>query len=158
MNDDKLDKILGFSVGELSQTIPVDDIEIEEPSAPKHDLVEYNNKESQLPDNVDISSDKYKDYCEARNTIYGLLERGRVALENALEVAKLSEHPRAYEVVGGLMRDNALLTKQLVDLQKIFNDQQPKKSTKEASYTQNNIHITSGNCSDDISTILSNLK
>lgn len=160
MNDDKLDKILGFSVGELSKTLDLGvDIEEEvEQSAQKYDVVIYDTKESQAIESIDVESDIYKDYCEARSTIYGLLERGKVALENALEVAKLSEHPRAYEVVGGLMKENALLAKQLVELQKVFVDKKQSSKSNQISYTQNNIYTQSGNCEDDISTIINNLK
>ena len=41
-----------------------------------------------------------KDYEYARSNFYNVIESGTEALEQMLEVAKASEHPRAYEVAG----------------------------------------------------------
>ena len=42
--------------------------------------------------------------------------KGQEALNAALEVAKQSEHPRAFEVVGNLMKQLADVNQQLMDL------------------------------------------
>jgi ABC-type proline/glycine betaine transport system substrate-binding protein len=44
------------------------------------------------------------------------LVTGQNALYSALEVAKQSEHPRAYEVVGNLMKQLADVNQQLMDI------------------------------------------
>jgi hypothetical protein len=44
--------------------------------------------------------------------------QGEDALMGALEVAKASEHPRAFEVVGNLMKQLADVNQQLLDLHK----------------------------------------
>jgi len=56
------------------------------------------------------------DYENTRNNLYALLNKGKTALEHALEVAQSSEHPRAFEVVGGLMKQLSDINHQLVDL------------------------------------------
>lgn len=56
------------------------------------------------------------DYDKTRNNLYTLLQQGQDALNHALEVAKASEHPRAFEVVGGLMKQIADINHQLMDL------------------------------------------
>jgi len=56
------------------------------------------------------------DYTVARNNLRVLLQQGQVALTDALEVAKQSEHPRAFEVVGNLMKQLADVNQQLMDL------------------------------------------
>ena len=44
--------------------------------------------------------DKEIDYNYARENYYNLIERNQDAIEEMLEIAKQSEHPRAFEVVG----------------------------------------------------------
>ena len=56
------------------------------------------------------------DYDTARDNLRELLITGQNALYSALEVAKQSEHPRAYEVVGNLMKQLADVNQQLMDI------------------------------------------
>lgn len=56
------------------------------------------------------------DYDRTRNNLHALLAQGQQALNHALEVAKQSEHPRAFEVVGNLMKQVADINTQLMDL------------------------------------------
>ena len=56
------------------------------------------------------------DYDYVRNNMRDLLATGSDALLDALEVAKQSENPRAYEVVGSLMKNLADMNQQLLDV------------------------------------------
>lgn len=58
------------------------------------------------------------DYETTRSNLHSLLTQGQDALFHALAVAKNSEHPRAFEVVGGLMKHVADINHQLLDLHK----------------------------------------
>ena len=58
-----------------------------------------------------------KDYEYQRENFYKLVERGSVAIEGILELAKEGEHPRAYEVAGNLIKQVAEVTEKLGDLQ-----------------------------------------
>jgi hypothetical protein len=63
------------------------------------------------------SNDKIEnDYDVTRNNLRELLSTGQAALTHALEVAKQSEHPRAFEVVGNLMKQLADVNQQLMDI------------------------------------------
>ena len=57
------------------------------------------------------------DYKYSRENFYSLVERGQDAIDGILEVAKEGEHPRAYEVVGQLIKNVAEVTEKLADLQ-----------------------------------------
>ena len=46
-----------------------------------------------------------------------MVERGTDAVEGILELAKESDHPRAYEVAGNLIKQVAEVTEKLGDLQ-----------------------------------------
>ena len=56
------------------------------------------------------------DYDKTRNNLHTLLATGQEALMHALEIAKSSEHPRAFEVVGNLMKQLSDINSQLLDL------------------------------------------
>jgi hypothetical protein len=58
------------------------------------------------------------DYEYARNNLRGLIENGKVAMENIIFLAKEGESPRAYEVVGQLIKTLAETNKDLLDLAK----------------------------------------
>lgn len=79
------------------------------------------------------------DYEVSRNNMRVLLQQGQEALNNALEVARQSEHPRAFEVVGNLMKQLADINQQLLDLhsQKQKLDE-PSKAEKAKQVTNNN--------------------
>lgn len=62
----------------------------------------------------------------ARRNIRDLIDKGSIAVDNLLQVSKESEHPRAYEVVAGLMKTMADLNKDLLELQKRKKDLQPQ--------------------------------
>ena len=71
------------------------------------------------PSNVQVietSSKIESDYDKTRDNLNELLLKGKEALETALTVAKQSEHPRAFEVVGNLMKQIADINTQLMDL------------------------------------------
>ena len=72
------------------------------------------------------------DYDTTRANLRELLTTGQSALLHALDVAKQSEHPRAFEVVGNLMKQLADVNQQLMDLhqQKAKLDAPKNKDTK----------------------------
>ena len=57
------------------------------------------------------------DYDYQRQNFYNLVERGNDAIEGILELAKESEHPRAYEVAGNLIKQVPEVTEKLGQLQ-----------------------------------------
>jgi hypothetical protein len=69
------------------------------------------------------------DYKYARENLYGVIEKGTEALDTLIELAKASEHPRAFEVVSQLTKTLVDANKDLLDIQKKVKDL--KKSEKE---------------------------
>ena len=61
--------------------------------------------------------DMDSDYKYSRENFYNLIERGQDAIDGILEIAKEGEHPRAYEVVGQLIKNVSEVTEKLADLQ-----------------------------------------
>ena len=68
------------------------------------------------------SDDISKDYSYTRASLYSLLEKGQEAIDGALEVAQSSDHPRAYEVAGNLIKNVSEVAEKLIDLQKKMKD------------------------------------
>jgi hypothetical protein len=69
-----------------------------------------------LPETKGIEENVDRDYDTARNNLHKLPNQGQDALYHALEIAKQSEHPRAFEVVGNLMKQLADTNEQLLKL------------------------------------------
>ena len=71
------------------------------------------------------------DFKYSRENLYHIIERGQDALDGILQVAKETDHPRAYEVAGQLLKTNADNAEKLVNLQTT------KKKVKESSGPKN---------------------
>ena len=54
----------------------------------------------------------------SRANYYNLIEKGNEALDGILEVAKESQHPRAYEVAANMIKNLSDVTEKLMILQK----------------------------------------
>jgi len=106
-------------------------------------------------DIVTHKNDKLEsDYETTRTNLHVLLIQGQDALNHALEVAKASEHPRAFEVVGGLMKHVADMNTQLLDLHKKKQSiEAPDKKTQ--TTTNNSIFVGS---TTELSKMLNDLR
>lgn len=58
------------------------------------------------------------DFEYSRRTYYDLIEKGQAALEQMIDVAQAIEHPRAYEVVSGMIKNISDVNDRLMDLHK----------------------------------------
>jgi hypothetical protein len=70
----------------------------------------------------------------SRANYYNLIEKGNEALDGILEVAKESQHPRAYEVAANMIKNLSDVTEKLMILQKQQKDLIPKE---QQAQTQN---------------------
>lgn len=79
------------------------------------------------------------DFDTTRGNLRILLQQGQEALQKSLDVAMQSEHPRAFEVVGNLMKQLADINQQLLDLhQQKQKLDEPSKAEKAKQVTNNN--------------------
>ena len=95
--EDKVNEILG-----VETKAPVQQKEFK-PLVPR---MEDKNKE-----------DVDNDYKYSRENYYNLIERGQDAIQGILDIANESQHPRAYEVAGNLIKQVADTVDKLQDLQ-----------------------------------------
>ena len=96
----------------LSEVLDINPIEIETTT----EIVEL---KSSVDDDADF----------ARGNIRNLIEKGNKAMDDLLLVANASEHPRAYEVAAGLMKNLADLNKDLLEIQKRKKDLSPQEAS-----------------------------
>ena len=85
--------------------------------------IEYHSTEI-----VEVKTPVEDDAEFARQNIRTLIEKGNSAMDNLLLVANASEHPRAYEVAAGLIKNLADLNKDLLEIQKRKKDLDPSQA------------------------------
>jgi hypothetical protein len=96
----------------LSEALNTEPIEI-------NPIIEIQSTEVTSPNQVE------DDANFARSNIRDLIAKGNTAMDQLLAVAKESEHPRAYEVAAGLIKNLADMNKDLLELQKKRKDLTP---------------------------------
>lgn len=98
------------------------------------------------------------DYEATRANLHAILQQGQDALIHALSVAKQSEHPRAFEVVGGLMKHLSDINHQLLDLHKkkqVLDRPKDDESKEQTNVTNNSIFVGS---TADLSKMLDDIR
>jgi hypothetical protein len=83
------------------------------------------------------------DYEYSRATYYELIEKGRESLDLMIEVARESEHPRAFEVLSNMIKGIADVNDKLMELNKITKSITEEKSGGAKEITNNNVFIGS---------------
>ena len=110
--DDKLNDIFDVQGKIVEQALPVVVAD-----QPKKEVI------SGVPNDESIDAD----YEYARENLKLFIEQGKVAMENIIFLAKEGESPRAYEVVGQLIKTLSDTNKDLLDLGKKVKDLKNKK-------------------------------
>lgn len=83
------------------------------------------------------------DYDYSRATYYELIEKGKESLDLMIEVARESEHPRAFEVLSGLIKNLADTNDKLMDLNKKQKDLKEPSKNEAKQITNNNVFLGS---------------
>lgn len=83
------------------------------------------------------------DYEYARGNLKGLIESGKVAMENIIFLAKEGESPRAYEVVGQLIKTLAETNKDLLELGKKVKEARGKEKDSSPQHVTNALFVGS---------------
>jgi hypothetical protein len=96
-----------------------------------------------LPAVKDRGESIVNDYKYARENLYGLVERGQDAIEGILDVAKETEHPRAYEVAGQLLKTVGETAEKLLDVQKKLKDLEKDDEEKKIGTQHNHLYVGS---------------
>jgi len=83
--------------------------------------------------------DQEDDYQLARSTLRNLIYKSENTLDDMIELAKNSEHPRTYEVAGQLIKTVSDVAKDLIELQKKVKDLKDGDPVSAKNVTNNNV-------------------
>ena len=108
-----------------------------------NDIVQPEVVEKKIDKIKAVADDIKKDYDYTRGNLYSIIEKGQEALNGVLELAQESEQPRAYEVVGQLIKSVSDATDKLMDLQKKLKDVEEDKVVKGPSTVNNALFVGS---------------
>tara|TARA_A100001388_G_C28751478_1_gene492435 strand:- start:874 stop:1269 length:396 start_codon:yes stop_codon:yes gene_type:complete len=103
------------------------------------DLVEV-EKEKAI---VEVPEDVDNDYKYARENLYGVIEKGSDALDTLIDLAKASEHPRAFEVVSQLTKTLVDANKDLLEIQKKVKDLKKEDEKEQPQQVTNALFVGS---------------
>ena len=84
-------------------------------------------------DEADLSQDLTDAYQQSKENLQGIIDQGKEAMEEILQVAKAGQHPRAFEVYGGLLKNMVDANKELLAIQKQMREMDGK--SKETTNT-----------------------
>ena len=93
------------------------------------------------------------DYDYSRATYYELIEKGKESLDLMIEVARESEHPRAFEVLSGMVKNISDVNDRLMDLNKKQKEMTAPTKHEAKQITNNNVFLGS---TTDLQRILKN--
>lgn len=57
-------------------------------------------------------------YAQSKENLQGIIDQGKEAMEDILQIAKAGQHPRAFEVYGTLLKNMVDANKELLNIQK----------------------------------------
>ena len=92
---------------------------------------------------VVVDKDIKDDYEFSRETYKNLIKVGTMSLETLAELARESEHPRAFEVLSKSIKDIGDTTEKLMALQKANKELTREEREEVKKLTQNNVFIGS---------------
>lgn len=122
----------------LNETFNIDDSEQVIHSEVKEVTTEIIQNEKRS-----VIDDIKKDYEYTRGNLYSIIEKGQEAINNVLELAQETDTPRAYEVVGQLIKNVSDATDKLIDLQKKIKDLDEVKPQKGPTNVTNALFVGS---------------
>ncbi len=96
------------------------------------------------PSDAQLIDETEEDYRYARDRIKKLIETSEIAIESMACLASDAEHPRAFEVLGTLIKQASEMNQQLLDLQKQRKElvqTEDSKSGEGGSTTNNAIFV-----------------
>ena len=108
-------------------------LDIEPVDDPKNNKVEK----------IEKKDDPTLDYEYSRGNLYSLIEKGQEAINGILDVAQGSDHPRAYEVAGQLIKNVSDATDKLMTLQQKLKEVNAEEKKGPTNVTNNALFVGS---------------
>jgi len=93
------------------------------------EIVKVEKQESSIVEtNSELKHDLEDAYQQSKDNLQHIIDQGKDAMEEILNIAKNSQHPRAFEVYGTLLKNMTEANKELLNIQKQMRDISGAKS------------------------------
>ena len=120
-------------MSEIFDVTPVEKLEVK--SVEKKEL---------LPVSPETLNDDLGDaYQQSKENLQGIIDQGKEAMEEILQIAKAGQHPRAFEVYGTLLKNMVDANKELLNIQKQMREMDNKIKDKSGTQIDKAIFIGS---------------
>jgi hypothetical protein len=91
----------------------------------------------------DMKQDLTDAYQQSKENLQGIIDQGKEAMEDILEIAKAGQHPRAFEVYGTLLKNMVDANKELLNIQKQMRDMDEDKKKQSGTTIDKAIFVGS---------------
>lgn len=78
-------------------------------------------------DEPDLKADLADAYRQSKDNLQDMIDQGKEAMEDILQIARAGQHPRAFEVYGTLLKNTVEANDRLLKMQKEMRDMDGKK-------------------------------
>jgi hypothetical protein len=109
----------------LSEVFDVEPLkEVKEEKKEKLPVLQQNYNEP------DMKQDLTDAYQQSKENLQAIIDQGKEAMEEILQIAKVGQHPRAFEVYGTILKNMVDANKELLAIQKQMRDMDPKSKSE----------------------------
>lgn len=91
----------------------------------------------------DLKQDLTDAYQQSKENLQGIIDQGKEAMEEILEIAKAGQHPRAFEVYGTLLKNMVDANKELLNIQKQMREMDEEKKKQNGTNIDKAIFVGS---------------
>jgi hypothetical protein len=91
----------------------------------------------------DLKQDLTDAYQQSKENLQGIIDQGQEAMEEILNIAKAGQHPRAFEVYGGLLKNMVDANKELLSIQKQMREMDEDKKKQSGTNIDKAIFVGS---------------
>jgi hypothetical protein len=95
-----------------------------------------------------LEDDLGEAYAQTKDNLQDLIDQGKEAMQEILEIAKAGQHPRAFEVYGTLLKNVVDANKELLAVQKQMREMNKKEASSGGSTTIDKAIIFQGSTSE----------
>jgi hypothetical protein len=89
----------------------------------------------QLPatQQLNLEDDLTDAYNQSKDNLQDIIDQGKEAMDEILQIAKAGQHPRAFEVFGGILKNVVEANKELIAMQKQMRDMDKKNESNQTN-------------------------
>jgi uncharacterized protein YicC (UPF0701 family) len=84
-------------------------------------------------ENPNLDQDLNDAYQQSKENLQEIIDQGKEAMEDMLQIARASEHPRAFEVYSTILKNVVDANKELINMQKQMREMNGKRETNTTS-------------------------